>query len=344
MRGVLSSVIIAVSMTLGGCAGGADESSSETPDQPVDEWVEDSKADFGASPLGPNPSGNPTKYPILLAHGLLGSPSGFAGFNPRIVEALRKDGHKVFVGAVPPIASVRTRAEHLAIAVDNALAETGAEKINIVAHSMGGLDARSLISELGYGDRVASLTTIATPHAGSKVADVALALTSGVPEDALNAIAKAIGKTYNELAESTDVNAALYDLTEGARKEFDAQYPDDERVYYQSWTGVSSAACIPNPQDIEACEGKLLWNAGRADCMNPILVASAGIIAGPTLTPNDGLSTVESAKWGTFKGCLPADHADEIGVFAKAELNKRTGFDYVRFGRNLAFDLARDGF
>src|SRR5258706_6823573 len=343
MRNVVKSVIIAFSLMTAGCSGSPEDSSSE-PAPPGDEWVDDSKADFGVAPLGPNPAGTATRYPIVLAHGLLGSPSGFAGFNPRIVEALRKDGHQVFLGAVPPIASAKDRATFLAKSVDIALEQTGAEKVNIIAHSMGGLDARSLINDLGYGDRVASITTIATPHQGTKVADVALSLTEAAPKDALNALAKAIGKTYNELAEDTDVQAALYDLTEAAAANFNAEHPDDPRVYYQSWTGVSSAGCIPNPADIDACQGKLLWHEGRADCMNPILVPSAGILANGDLTPNDGLSSVKSAQWGNFRGCLPADHADEIGVFAAGQLNRHTGFDFVRFHRNLAFDLAASGY
>jgi triacylglycerol lipase len=342
MRNVITSVIIGFSLITSACSGSADDASSE-PTQPADEWVDDSKADFGVAPLGPNPAGEPTRYPIVLAHGLLGSPTGFGGFNPRIVEALRKDGQQVFLGAVPPIASVKDRATYLAKSVDDALAQTGAEKVNIIAHSMGGLDARSLINDLGYGDRVASITTLATPHRGSKVADIALGFTELSP-DALNALAKAIGKTYNELAEDTDTHAALYDLTEDAAQVFNAEHPDDPQVYYQSWTGVSSAGCIPNPADIEACDGKLLWHEGHADCMNAILVPSAGILADGNFTPNDGLSTVQSAKWGEFRGCLPADHADEIGVFASGQLNRHTGFDFVRFLRNVAFDLAENGF
>lgn len=335
--------MIGISMFASACGSSSEPAANEAPPAAGDEWVEAGKADWGAAPLGPEPAGEPTRHPIVLAHGLLGSPDGFAGFNPRIVDALRADGHRVYVGAVPPIASVVNRAEHLAEVVDLALEETGSGKVNLIAHSMGGLDARALVSVLGYGDRVASVTTIATPHRGSKVADVALKLTSGVPQDALNALAEAIGKTYNELAEDTNVHAALWDLSAAGTQELNAECPDDPRVEYLSWTGVSSAACIPNPRDLDACEGKLSWHAGRADCMNAILLPAAGMIAGSKLTPNDGLASVASAKWGEFQGCVPADHADEIGVFASGTLNKHTGFDFVRFHRNLAFDLAARG-
>jgi triacylglycerol lipase len=65
---------------------------------------------------------------------------------------------------------------------------------------------------------------------------------------------------------------------------------------------------------------------------------------GLELLPNDGLSTVESAKWGLFRGCIPADHLDQVGQRDDEPPDRRTGFDYLRFYRNLAFDLAQRGF
>ena len=52
------------------------------------------------------------------------------------------------------------------------------KKIHIIAHSMGGLDSRYMISKLGMADRVLSLTTISTPHHGSPIADITVARAS----------------------------------------------------------------------------------------------------------------------------------------------------------------------
>ena len=51
------------------------------------------------------------------------------------------------------------------------LEETGARKLNLIAQSMGGLDARFAISRLGMADRIATLVTVSTPHRGSAIAD-----------------------------------------------------------------------------------------------------------------------------------------------------------------------------
>jgi triacylglycerol lipase len=240
---------------------------------------------------------------------------------------------------VPPIGTVAMRAKALAAAIDGVLAETGAKKVNIVAHSMGGLDAREVITTLGYGDRVASLTTISTPHQGSRIADVSLGFVSGQNDDARAVLAKIFGQQPADV----DLQGALADLSEKNAPKFEASHPDDTRVYYQSWAGVSSALAIPNGADKKACDGKLLWNDGRADLVNPILAPAMPFVSHGTLS-NDGFVLVSSAKHGNFRGCVPADHADEIGVFAQDTMDRHTGFDFVRFHRNIAFDLAARGF
>jgi triacylglycerol lipase len=308
-----------------------------------DESASSEEALAAAPALGNDPHGEPTRYPIVLAHGFLGSRTGFASFHELVTDGLEADGHRVYRAEVPPFGSVRDRARALARDVDKVLLETGAKKVNIVAHSMGGLDARDLVSSLGYGDRVASVTTIGTPHRGSRIADVALKLVDGASNEALDAFAKAIGKTYSEVADDADVKGALADLAEKNADAFNAARPNDPRVHYQSWAGVSSLFAIPNPADAAACDHKLLSHPRRADVMGPVLAGGAPIVSHGGKS-NDGFVLVSSAKWGEFRGCVPADHADEIGVFRTSSLDRHSGFDFVRFHRNIAFDLAARGF
>lgn len=94
-----------------------------------------------------------TRYPILLVHG-----TGFRdwkrlGYWGRIPELLRRRGAAVYFGHQDGWATVEENARYLARRVDEILAETGSEKLNLIAHSKGGLDARYLISSLGYGNR-----------------------------------------------------------------------------------------------------------------------------------------------------------------------------------------------
>ena len=117
---------------------------------------------------------NSLRYPVLLVHGMGfrdDQPIGYWGRIPRVLESA---GCRIFYGNQDSNASIETNGAHLARRIDEILAETGAEKVNIIAHSKGGLDARYAISTLGMGDRVASLTTMSTPHHGSKTVDLLL--------------------------------------------------------------------------------------------------------------------------------------------------------------------------
>ncbi len=297
-----------------------------------------------AAALGPDPHGAPARYAIVLAHGFDASPTNRWGFHG-VAEALRADGHVVYVAEVPPYRSVADRAVILASYVEEARAD-GAEKVNIIAHSMGGLDARYLVSTLGYGDVVASVTTISSPHRGSAVADVALKVlgTGGAPDKVVNALASAWGLSFSDMAANSDVRAALTSLSEANSPAFNAANPDDARVAYQSWAGVSSVLGIKRGADVAAC-GTILGDYRTADMMNATLVPMAAAVAhGFELRPNDGMATVAGAKWGKFRGCIPADHLDEVGWPNTQKADPRTHFSHIRFYRNVAFELAAHGF
>jgi triacylglycerol lipase len=72
--------------------------------------------------------------------------------------------------------------------------------------------------------------------------------------------------------------------------------------------------------------------------LKPIAVVVAH---GGALIPNDALVRIDSAKWGDFRGCIPADHADEVGAFGDFSWS---AFGYVDFFRLRAFELQRRGY
>lgn len=298
--------------------------------------------------LGPEPEGAPTRYPIILAHGFMGSSENFWSFH-NVSDALKADGHGdgvVVDTSVQPFNSFAVRAETLAAQVDQVLADTGAQKVHIVAHSMGGLDARYMICMLGegaYAQRVASLTTISTPHRGTELVETALRFGAG--SDAVSGIAKLLGRllTSTELAADSDTGAALESLTPAYTAEFNELCPNAPQVRYQSYAGVSSAK--GRPEDAEAalnvCNQQFLRHPQSADKLHLMLQVPAKFVASSDV-PQDGMATVESAKWGHFRGCIPADHLDQVGqIFVEDEERPLfgTGFDHIRFYRNLAYDL-----
>ncbi len=111
-----------------------------------------------------------TKYPIILVHGIVLKDILFIRAFGRITDVLRNDGNTVYSSRIDGFGTTETNAAQLKEEILQILAETGTEKINIIAHSKGGLDSKRMIKELGMEDRVASLTTLCTPHKGSPIA------------------------------------------------------------------------------------------------------------------------------------------------------------------------------
>lgn len=313
-------------------------------DKACDWFCPEDDPDCAVDPLGSDPSGDPTSHPIVLHHGFMGADSGLWAYNG-VKSALEGDGHRVLQTEVPPFHSVETRAKSLRGQIDEFLKNNGAQRVNIVAHSMGGLDARYLVSSLDYADKVASVTTISSPHGGTLIADAYLGIVPGFADKAVDAVSELAGRTFSNVADNPDIRAAMEDLAVDNSEAFDTENPNVDGVYYQSWAGVSSVEGVRVDGVESACDGKLLMHDGTIDHMDSLLWAAAAVTAnGTDLELNDGMATVESAKWGNFQGCIPADHLDQVGQIGDEGPDENTGFDHIRFYRNLAYRLAARGF
>lgn len=130
-----------------------------------------------------------SRYPIVLAHGIA-RPDHLVHavvkrvrrYLPRlswdrlhyfrgIAGHLRKHGFEVYHSNVSFAAGIERRAKDLRQEVQRILDSAGSGRVHIIGHSMGGLDARSMIVRENMADRVATLTTIGTPHLGTSFAD-----------------------------------------------------------------------------------------------------------------------------------------------------------------------------
>lgn len=233
------------------------------------------------------------KYPVLLVHGIaFRDETLFLKYWGSIPFSLEKRGAKVFTGKQQAYGTIRMNAQILKERVEEILEKTGSKKVNIIAHSRGGLESRYMISMLGMSDKVASLTTLATPHRGSPIADYIILhakdrLIIGVIFDFF---ARIIGDTHPE-----SLNAAI-ELTTYKMKEFNETVRDAEAVYYQSYASR-----------IDNTFRNSFWKK-----IYEIVADREGA--------NDGLVSVESAKWGNFRGVVSCDgeprvtHADIVGL------------------------------
>jgi len=263
-----------------------------------------------------------TRYPIVLVHGW----TGFEEIGPLeyfygVPDVLRERGFPVHVVVLDPYNSIEVRSEQLAPQIDAVLEEARATRVDIIAHSQGGLDSRRLISTLGYGDRVSALVTVATPHHGTPLCDVAMGVLPGGADEALYFLLELIGATV--MGRESDAEASFRSLTtQYIEDEFNPANPDDDRVSYVSWTGRT---CLYGIGCDDVCDVEIRWSYD-------LIFLLAG--------ENDGIVPVSSAPWGDYRGEVPADHFDEVG-----QLFGVTGpsFDHLQFYLERARDLAAEG-
>jgi len=260
---------------------------------------------------------------------------------------LEAQGEKqVFVTIAPPFDTSEDRATALKPQILAILAKTGAAKVNLIAHSQGGLDARVLASPggLGMGDVIASITTIATPHRGTPAADLALGLVSGVPDATVSLVTDAFLQLLEDGVYSAEQSPKLYAqanemTTVYMASTFNPKYVDAPGVVYASYAGRT---------DLESgtgiCDGGEYPNAPSSlDIPQAALGATADYIQADGFD-NDGLVPVESAKWGTFMQCVPADHLKEVGMLFQNGADPVSGFDHLSFFRLVVARLRAEGF
>ena len=111
-----------------------------------------------------------TKYPIILVHGIALKDFKFLKSFGEIDRILRIQGYSVYKAKIDGFGSILNNAMQLKEEIIKILGIEGVDKVNIIAHSKGGLDSKYMIENLGMEDSVASLTTLCTPHKGSPIA------------------------------------------------------------------------------------------------------------------------------------------------------------------------------
>jgi triacylglycerol lipase len=247
------------------------------------------------------------RHPLVFCHGMLAMsmlrmqvPED-TNYFAHLRHFLAERGVRALYPNVEPTGGVAERAEQLR----DQVRRWTEEPVNVVAHSMGGLDARFLISRLGMAGRVRSLTTVAAPHRGSGLADwFRVHFRQRVP---LLLALQAFGVNVNGFRDcQTDVCRA-----------FNETVPDAAGVRYFSY-----GAAVTPPR------------------ITPLLRRGWNILT-PLEGDNDGLVSVRSARWGEYLGTLSVDHFAQTpdGLFVRPGEN----FDALGFYSRLVEDLARRG-
>ncbi len=245
-----------------------------------------------------------TRFPMLWVHGW----TGFENIGPLtyffgVRDHIEPLGFPMSIAVLDPYNSSEVRGEELALQMDETLLDWRARKLDLIGHSQGGIDSRYAISSLAYGDRVSVLLTVATPHRGTYIMDLALGLVPGGAEEALAFLLNLLGAVSAQA--QSDAKASFYSLSETYMQgEFNPANPDDANVVYISYTGRTCAA-------IDFLDPQKMCN----DYVDPLLLVGYNILK-IAQGASDGLVTIESAKWGDYRGEMIADHIDEVGQIA----------------------------
>lgn len=261
-----------------------------------------------------------TKYPVLLVHGVFFRDSRYFNYWGRVPKELEKNGAKIYYGNHQSALSVADSGQELAKRIKEIVSETGCEKVNIIAHSKGGLDCRYAVSCLDAAPYVASITTINTPHRGCQFADYLL---TKIPLSAKEKIARTYNSTLKKLGDTNpDFLAAVEDLTASTCRKSDKMMKDAAGILCRS-------------------VGSIMEKADRGKFPLNFSYQLVKFFDGK----NDGLVSEDSFQWGeeyillTTKKKRGISHGDVI------DLNRENlpDFDVREFYVSLVEDLKNRG-
>lgn len=241
----------------------------------------------------PQPSLIPAPHPVVLMHGFgIGASFRRGGHLHDEALYLRSRGVQAIAPNVSPYNTVKARSRMWEERLTHIVEETGTDHLWIIAHSMGGLDARYLIRKMGWHEIVDVLVTVATPHRGSSVATLILQQPNGVRKWLVE-MADWVGQHVLEDG-SANIRKALEELTpEYVEDTFNEQVPDHPDVTYQSY------GC-------QAGKGTEIPISPIFRYLNTYVFEREGL--------NDGIVSIRSARWGKYQGTINADHARQVGL------------------------------
>ena len=257
-----------------------------------------------------------TRYPIVLAHGIAMRELRFFKAFGRIEKTLKEAGYTVYTANTDAFGSIENNAAQLKAQIEEILQKESVEKVNIIAHSKGGLDAKYMIRELGMASSVASLTTLATPHKGSRMATWIYNLPRWIPRFLafwINLWYRILGDKHPD---SLTVCRQLQMTTDDELETLDAP----EEVYCQSYSATMNRARDDFLMSVPLCFARR-WGEEETD----------------------GLVTVESAKYAEYRGdCIDESlsHTELVGL----SLKKKKRLKVYAFYLSLCRELAELGF
>lgn len=261
-----------------------------------------------------------TKYPVLMLHGVGFRDLKYVNYWGRIPRILRKNGASVYYGNQEAFATIENNSKDIQERIREICTVEHCDKVNIIAHSKGGLDARHAISKGNMGAYVASLTTISTPHRGCHFVDVLIRI---APEKLYRRLASVFDAAFTRMKDlHPDFYTVTHQFTTDWSSQFNEEVKNDPQVYYQSYMSLMHHA----------------WSH--------LLLSIPYLFIRLVDADNDGLVTEESAKWGEFQGTFTNRHYKGISHGNVIDLTREDyrGFDVLETYVQIVSELKKKGF
>jgi hypothetical protein len=359
-----------------------------------------------------SPTAAPTRYPVYLAHGFNSSKEVWDDVSQRVIAADERWNGWLAAESVPAFEPVWRRAKQLRRNLASYLRSLEIlgtrpaegepfQRVNVIAHSMGGLDSRVLTGDPIYNNdqchelrectdergepepccsadaeghaipwraRIASVTTLSTPHRGSSFADVGVSLLEKRSVDwAFRKTARYILGLDTE-EEQQHLRDTLFTLS----NQFSAETmtpafpaPQPRRIYTYACAAGLEECEVPEGADLPPDSGTLpppnesvtFFGWASESCItgacgsivDPGLALSYGIVK-QREGPGDGVVATSSAQFGIYMGVRANDHfhwnrlsfAKVVDLAARTFGVRREPVD--RFYRHWLGALARSGY
>ena len=263
--------------------------------------------------------------PIVLAHGYLGFGTlGPLNYFNNVASILKSAGAtQVFAPDVPPKGTLQTRSAQLAQAIQQRFPD---QQVHVIAHSMGGLDARFLIA--GGATNIASLTTLGTPFRGTLAADVAAdpaTLLRINPAQLVAAIARyeievALAFPFNVEAQTHfaigQLRSAVDSLGKGDYSGLATYFRGLFSLEDDALSELTTEKCQQNfPDDQHDLRGIPTYSYAGSIAparVSPLLTVPAILLASAG-QQSDGIVPLASATLKNHQGTLPVDHLGLVG-------------------------------
>ena len=172
-----------------------------------------------------------TRYPLFLIHG-----AGFRDFKHisywgRIAKTFEENGATVYTGQQDAWATVEENAATLKNSLMAVMERDGVEKVNIIAHSKGGLEARYMATALGCAPWIASITTVSTPHGGSQTVEKLMKL----PKPIIRFAGFFVDLWFRILGDKNPAfYASCHQFTTSFAAQFNRDVPDVPEIRYKA--------------------------------------------------------------------------------------------------------------